>query len=213
MTLTNGDLQSWKNRTMTEIEDIRRQLLALKDELRKEVDRVKNWKVQCRKCGHEMTEVDGKYGCDHCDHEYEDTCDCEKCSEIRETQGLQSQIATLTRERDEARERRDRYETLLQDATETLKGILATKRAEGLIKINPDSVLSVINNNLEIQVAELNSLLLSLPEIGNGFTLYPPRKPDEEWIANRIGSLQVVSGDSAKTVLKKLLESMRRREC
>jgi len=64
-------------------------------------------KVECCTCGHEMVEVDGQFGCEHCDHEYDETCVCWRCEHSREHEGMKSKNATLTAERDEAREQLD----------------------------------------------------------------------------------------------------------
>lgn len=66
------------------------------DEAEKEARR-----VECCTCGHEMVEVDGQFGCEHCDHEYDQTCECPTCHQTRERESAQSRIATLTSERDE----------------------------------------------------------------------------------------------------------------
>lgn len=66
------------------------------DEAEKEARR-----VECCTCGHEMVEVDGQFGCEHCDHEYDQTCECPNCHQTRERESAQSRIATLTSERDE----------------------------------------------------------------------------------------------------------------
>lgn len=58
---------------------------------REEIERLKEpRRVECRKCGHEMVEVEGQYGCEHCDHEYDTTCECSECFRGRQVAALKS---------------------------------------------------------------------------------------------------------------------------
>lgn len=83
-------------------EKLRTAILACeKEKQRADEAEKESRKVECCTCGHEMVEVDGQFGCEHCDHEYDETCVCWRCEHSREHEGMKSKIAALTAERDE----------------------------------------------------------------------------------------------------------------